>query len=405
MWLLFRPVGTAAETESSLRDCFADRSHLVRAAVTGVVFWIGALGVIAPVTAKNFIDGDEFVLITAHGGINFFIGNNPDATGWYHTPPGFKGTQEGLVSSGRAMAEADLGRTLRHGEVSSYWFSRAWGFIGANMGDAARLFAKKLYLFWNSYEKPLEGNYYYMKSVSPLLRIVPIGFGLVAPLALLGLALLLPRWKEESGLLTLFVLVCMGTLVVFFVTSRYRLVALPFMLIAASHALWWCIDRMRSGRWKPVAVALGFAAVCAILSNSALFETEGHAASDLAYAHYSEGTLLLRRGENGAAVDCFERAVRLDRNIPYIYGNWGIALGNLGRHEEAIKVLEIFCRRWPGDGRALYNLARSYHALAGVERVRREERLANAARALTACLRIDPSHEDARRLLSACVAE
>lgn len=373
--------------------------------MTGLVFWIGALGVIAPVTARNYAAGGEFVLITAHGGINFYIGNNRDATGWYHTPSRFEGTQEGLVNSGRALAEADLGRELRHGEVSSYWFSKAWRFIRGNMGDAARLFAKKLYLFWNSYEKPLEGNYYYMKSISPLLRMVPIGFGLVAPFALLGLLLLLPRWRERSGLLTLFALLCMATLVVFFVTSRYRLVALPFMLIAGAHAVWWCIDRVRSRRWKSVAAALGLVAAVAIVSNSTLFGTEGHAESDLAYAHYSEGTLLLRRGENEAAIDCFERAVRFDDDIPFIYGNWGIALSNLDRHDDAIRVLDTFCRRWPGNPRALYNLARSYYALARSGRPGRAELLAKAQRALRACLSIDPGHQEARRLLAACVSQ
>ena len=44
---------------------------------------LGAALCIAPVTARNWFVTGEPVLITAHGGINFYIGNNPRASGTF----------------------------------------------------------------------------------------------------------------------------------------------------------------------------------------------------------------------------------------------------------------------------------------------------------------------------------
>jgi tetratricopeptide (TPR) repeat protein len=398
VWLLFRPVraadGGSGEQEAGDGEDkpagVLSRANLARATVAGLIFWIGAAAALAPVTIRNWKAAGRFVPVTAHGGINFYIGNNPGADGWYKTPPGFEPTQEGLVRSGRLLAEAETGESLDDAEAAAYWFMKGGDYLLENPGAGLALLARKLYLFWHAYEKPLEGNMDYLASFSPLLSGLPLGFGAVAPLALLGVLLMIRRWHTGAGLLTLFVLVYMATLVLFFVTSRYRLVAVPFLLLHGAHAAWWCLDRLRRREWKPLGAGAAVVVIAAVLGNSFLLGVEDRGAMDLAYTYYNAGNILSRKGETEAAVTSFKHAVELNPEVERFYHGWGNALGKLGRHVEAVSVFEACCRRWSGSARAQYALGYACHTLAGKDAARSAELLGRAEEAYSASLEIDP---------------
>ncbi|GAF83637.1 unnamed protein product, partial [marine sediment metagenome] len=60
----------------------ARRHRLGRCYVwAGAGLLAGMAATIAPVTVRNYAVSGDFVLISSNGGINFFIGNNADATG------------------------------------------------------------------------------------------------------------------------------------------------------------------------------------------------------------------------------------------------------------------------------------------------------------------------------------
>ena len=46
-------------------------------------FALGLALVLGPVALRNYVIGDTFALTTSQLGTNFYIGNNPDATGIY----------------------------------------------------------------------------------------------------------------------------------------------------------------------------------------------------------------------------------------------------------------------------------------------------------------------------------
>jgi len=392
---------------AGLRARLTNWRFLGNLTLIGGLFWIGAGMVIAPVASRNVVKGGEFVLITAHGGVNFYIGNNPHADGWYKTPPGLKGTQEGLIESGRMIAEHESRRSLSDGDVSRFWRNKSIEYLTQNPLEALQLYLKKTFLFWHDYEKPLEGNFYTFRATSSLLRNLPLAFGIVAPLALLGLLLLLGRWRERQGLLGIFVVMYIGTLVLYFVTSRYRLVTVPFLLLAAVHGVWWCIAKLRLREWRPLAGALLLLAGAAFLSNSALFGTEGCKETDLAYSEYDAGTLLMRQEKLIEALPHFARAVELNPEVPFFYGNWGIVLESLGRHREAVEVLETLCRRWPTwpeTAKGYLHLATSYESLAASDAARRADWLRKAEGALLASCRIRPGSLQAYQRLATIYA-
>jgi len=48
----------------------------------------GLLVGMAPVAIRNVVVAGEWTLVSSHGGLNFYIGNNPNATGFYQNVPG-----------------------------------------------------------------------------------------------------------------------------------------------------------------------------------------------------------------------------------------------------------------------------------------------------------------------------
>ena len=65
-------------------------SAMTREVALPLCIWIGtALLVIAPVTLRNYVKGNDLVLSAANAGITFYSSNNPRATGQYMDPPGW----------------------------------------------------------------------------------------------------------------------------------------------------------------------------------------------------------------------------------------------------------------------------------------------------------------------------
>ena len=85
--------------------------------VTGVLF--GA----APASLHNYLVARDPVFLSAHSGVNFWIGNNPVATGYPKFPPGLHAGQEAMLKDSITSAEKAAGHSLKRSEVSVFWSS------------------------------------------------------------------------------------------------------------------------------------------------------------------------------------------------------------------------------------------------------------------------------------------
>ena len=215
---------------------------------------LGVALVIAPVTLRNGLVGGEWVLISHNAGINFYIGNNPDYDGTESIRPG-RDWQE-LVD--RPLREAGI----TGGSASSrFFFARSWDYLIRDPADFLSLQLRKLYLFWRGDEIPRNLDPYFARQHSWLLqgllwiRGLAFPFGIVSPLALAGLILYLrsPKDRTPTGdLLLLFAVVYTISVVLFFVTGRYRLPVVPPLLVFASYS----VARLRLLRRRRLAAAL-----------------------------------------------------------------------------------------------------------------------------------------------------
>ena len=83
---------------------------------------------------NDFIARDP-VFLSAHSGVNFWIGNNPVATGYPKFPPGLHAGQEAMLKDSITSAEKALGRPLKRSEVSAYWSGKARAWVRAHPRD------------------------------------------------------------------------------------------------------------------------------------------------------------------------------------------------------------------------------------------------------------------------------
>ncbi|HEX8076261.1 MAG TPA: hypothetical protein VF511_00490, partial [Chthoniobacterales bacterium] len=156
------------------------RAKMTRAAV---VLLVGVVLGAAPCWLHNIFIAHDPVFLSAHSGINFWIGNNPDATGYPHFGEVRAGQAEMLQDS-IAIAERAAGRPLKRSEVAAYWSGRARAFIAAHPGQWLSLLGRKLWNFWNAFP-------YDDLSVVAMLRdehvtLPGFGFGLIAAFAIAG---------------------------------------------------------------------------------------------------------------------------------------------------------------------------------------------------------------------------
>ena len=217
------------------------RAHIAlpRILQQGVLLLLGCGLIIAPVALRNYLVGGDLVLISHNAGINFYIGNNPDYDHTVNIRPG----QDWLHLIASPEREAGIERPS---SKSRFFFARSWAYIADAPLDYLKLLGRKLYLFWHGDEIRRNLDPYFARRDSTLLQVLlwkfglAFPFGLVGPFALLGLAFFWyskERRTPQGSLLLFFVLAYMLSVILFFVAARYRLPAVPILLLFAAFGL------------------------------------------------------------------------------------------------------------------------------------------------------------------------
>lgn len=207
---------------------------LVQRNVRGAAaFVLGCALVLVPVAARNWVVARELILVSSHGGLNFYIGNNAEADGTYRSVQGIRPTIAGQSVDSKRMAEQAVRRKLTAAGVSSWFYARAFDWIRAHPGDALALFARKLAYTIHQTDLALNFSYdYFRRDVVSPLRVLLVGPWLLVPLGIAGAA----TRRRDRRFLTwfAFVPVYAVSVALFFVASRYRLPLLIALLVCAA---------------------------------------------------------------------------------------------------------------------------------------------------------------------------
>lgn len=346
----------------ALRERLSPASRLA----LGGAFAAGVALLVLPVTARNLAVTGDATLIATSGGSNFYSGNHPDANGTYFVPSRFPRLATDDAPEQAAIyhqyAESALGRPLRPSEASAYWVGEGLAYIRENPAAWLRLEVRKLALFFNGTEIWNNRSIEVSRPFSWVLRIPLLGFGAIAPLALLGLATTAREWRRLFPLHAM-IAVYLATALLFFVLSRYRVSVVPVLIVFAACATVHLIDAVRARRLRELALLLGALGLFAVASHVPLLRP------NLGMAYYNLGNRYKDRGEWELAIAQYEEALAWDAWYLPTHNNLAVVTERSDRERrEAIVAWERVLR---------VAMAQQYTAY--IERARRHLRDLGAA--------------------------
>jgi Tfp pilus assembly protein PilF/4-amino-4-deoxy-L-arabinose transferase-like glycosyltransferase len=217
----------------------------------------GMLVGMSPVAVRNLAVAGQFSLVSSHGGLNFYIGNNAQATGFYHPVSGITPTIVGQEKDAKALAERREGRSMTDSEVSSYFVREAVIWTREHPGNAALLFLHKVRFTFHAQHVALPHSYpFYAQESGTLLRLLVVGPWLLVPLGIVGLIFAAPRSPGYLAWVA-FVPGYAVAVAIFFVAERYRLPLLVPLCAGAGAAVAWFVEQSHAGlRSRPAAAAV-----------------------------------------------------------------------------------------------------------------------------------------------------
>ena len=387
--LLLTAIFLSVEAGKPVRARLPKIAAAVLALVGGL--YVGA----APAWLHNYFIAHEPVMLSAHSGINFWVGNNPTANGYPKMPPGLRASQDGMLKDSLTIAEKESGKKLTRAEVSKFWSAKANAYIRENRPAWLRLMAVKFGNFWNAFQYDDVGA---MKRLGDD-GVLPPGlhFGFIAALGLAGLLPaigLFPRSRWVAAAVVLH----MCALMPVFVTERYRLAAVPGLMILAALGLWQLWVNLARGHWLGagtyLALAFGAATFVSIprtdpglwsldfynagirsLASGDLdlaqrnFETAYAYVQDNSEINFALGNLWLEKSnhaldphargdERARAKDFYKRTLLLKQNHASALNNLGVLAMEEKRWDLSEQFLVASIAAEPEDAKTYYLLAR-----------------------------------------------
>ncbi len=277
--------------------------------VNMALFLIAALLVIVPISIRNYVKLNDFVLVTADAGKVFYRGNGLGATAL----EGVALPDEGFAEEGqtepdyahtlfRETASKIVGRQLLPSESSKFWIHKTIKEILSDPAIYIKRELKKLVYFFTDYEMHYIASAYKEYKVSlgyPFLR-----YGIISSLGILGMFLSLNAFKKRFLVYGMVVIYLLSGLL-FLVQSRYRTPAVPYLCLFAGYSMY-CLWRwIKTRSYRTTALAFLFLLILLLFSyrafkNEVMKEDFWQTATKI---HYQMGAVpLFKNGKYEATI-------------------------------------------------------------------------------------------------------
>ncbi len=334
-----------------------------------IILCTGILLMIAPVTIRNYLVSKDFVLIAWQGGYNFYLGNNPNATGWSATAPKIDDTWWGGYKDAIRLAEEETGLKLKPSQVSDFWFEKGFDFIFSQPLAWFKLMSRKTIYFWKGYEISNNQNVYLSKDSSSLFNlllgkfVIYFPFGLVGPLSILGLLICLKDLRKYL-LLYLFILSYSISVVMFFVCARYRMPVIPFLIMFGSFFVWWIFQKVKNKEFSKLMISLSLVAILLMTVNTGLESLVGNQGG---IDNYALGMTYEKLGKLNLAIEKYKISLKHNPHYAPARNNLAILYARFGKTDLAIEEFKRAILLDPSYEKSYYNLAFTYHQIGDLD--------------------------------------
>jgi tetratricopeptide (TPR) repeat protein len=295
---------------------------------------------------RNYAIFDEFFVFSPQGAVNFYIGNARYADGKTPVAPptrhpydiGTDPSQDSINLGCRQAAFEDVGRELSEQELSRYYFRKTFDEIRHDFPRWLGLVARKAYFTLNSYERSdIKLVPRIVEKHSRVLRLPLLSFAVPVSLGLVGAALAYRRRKRLGLVLLAGILAYGANTLMFFVVWRYRLPAVPFLMILGGFTVseFYGAARRRDAK---LVLAIGAAVLLLFLLSSSRFLDVGKEDWPAQYV-MNEAALYLKAGDYEKAVEVYGEAIEMDPGNARAYFYLGKAQATEGHIEESKEMM------------------------------------------------------------------
>ncbi len=326
----------------------------------GLLFLAAVIIPIAPVTARNYFTGGDWVPIASSGGINFFIGNNESANGYSASlPPPLRNSW--VIQDIEYLAEKETGREMKPSEISDFYYDKGWAWIKGHPVDFILLYLKKLHIGFNNLEISNNRNINLFFRGNLILKSIPLNFALIFALTFFTVVSLTigKGWNYPRLFILSYMIIFMLILAFFFINARFRLPVLPLMFAFGAWAASEIFDGIRKFKIdKAGGIALTLALAVFFYSRVSLPEVSP---DDIKSGLFNQANYYLNHGDYARAAELYQRIIKENPHYPDVNLNLGAAFLKMGQTETAEKYFLQELKSHPRQARAYSNLASIYY--------------------------------------------
>lgn len=279
---------------------------------------VPVLVLLVPTARHNRLASGRLVPVSVNGGINFFIGNNPAYDATVGIRPGLR--WEELTERFGSMDDPVTWQ--------QNFYRAAFDWMRHEPGAALALGFRKAVLVWNRAEIDRNQDSSAMLGDSLVLRASGVPWAVLGVLGFIGLLLWRRTWRSQPAHV-LAMLQLLGV-VAFFVTSRYRLAAVPWFAMLGGAALAGAPAAWRDPRRRTLLVA-------ALVGGAVLVLPPWFPGSlrDFGRPDFDRAEVLARGGDRVGARAAYERALQQDSTDADVRLRYGEHLDRMGEHDAA----------------------------------------------------------------------
>ncbi len=321
-----------------------------------VVILTGFALISVPVAYRCYCLTGHFGILPPSGGINLYIGNNPNSVETMNIRPG--ADWEELINM-PVLCGMGESRWVRqrffHQKVREYILGQPFDFVKG--------LARKTLRFFSSREIPRGINIYTFRRWSGLLTFgiwsaggFGFPFGLLLPLAIFGLIF---GRRQIPIFVILFIFFYAVSIILVFVSSRYRMPLVPVMCCLGAGGIAAVYKMIRQHQSKRLTITagciIGIALLCSLAGpfpeESVNYEAE---------LYYGLGSNALQSGEFDRAAGYYREAIEQNPDFAGAYNNLGFILLQMDELERAVPLLEKALQLRPKYIKAHGNISRVF---------------------------------------------